>query len=516
MESAKNSIIFHDKGKPVWKKLAQELNYCFAGLHDAADAQRFGDYLASPFFVKNFKVVSGVYLKLWKYYGEGQARPVRIIDFCKTFFAKYVDTKRAPRLRKVLGMIIAQYNAFRTHEALQGNEVEYQRLQTLAFRQDLQSDRYELALKGWKEAASTLPCGPEKLWHDWAVADMNYYQFSDQSSHEQREAFAEAFARMEYLTTGLQYFYDNERFNRSKIHARELIQPVELVPDPFVESHRLLRKLHDSKGFDEQAYTNFCSEFVTNIQSFNYEHRAAFFSFIMNYLMRIKRLGYVAVHAKESLKWTWYLIENTDQFDLQVVSKAFLFNRIMIGVNHNNVTLIETLRARFLHRLPKEDQAGAEKHANVSIAFATHDYNRVLTLINDTQWERWKNTWVDDYRLKSFRLRACLCLFARGETSLGQLQQALADYEKLYSLTKNKLGTLRQMEIYRFICHTRKIVRLLTKPWSREEWHKEKSNLAGADYFHARDWLYSFMEQADKTRRPIVEKLRPLNLPACQ
>lgn len=514
MPDCRHFFCFKSQDEKTWNREEKKLRTCFKLLFDKADGERFGKYLNSPFFVDN-ELVGKLYDAIYERYMADDKRPIRIADLYNAYLKKYSAASRGGRLRKLLAMIPEHYPFYRSHAHLLDTPVETARMRTEAFQNSGFVDMYDRSCEDWLLVAKKLPFGLQRAYHQWASAHAMHFCFDRKKDQPSGSKFEVALERMGEFQSALNAFYSSEDFNISKMTNGEgvVLEAIVAKENPLLLCHDLLRKLLNSTGFDQLAYETFSETLLEVAPKLASEDRTAFFSHLNNYLTRIKRLGFTEVHARELVKWTEYLLDKQIVLDIPVVSKAFFLNRLQGGVMAQRPELMRGVIDLFAGHLPEEDTPGTMLHVEIALAFCQHEYEKVLALIEQTKWKSWKDTFADNYRLKSYRIRANLCLFARDGVAFEEVSVAIGDFEKHLSKSKTGIAFKRNEEIVIFLHFCRKISNSMVQYNFREYCDQLIAEMKEATYFHAQHWLIDFVKQADKRRRPVLDRIEPAYLP---
>ncbi|MEL7162450.1 MAG: hypothetical protein AAFN92_16950, partial [Bacteroidota bacterium] len=478
------------------------------------DGKRFSRYLHSPFFVEN-PIVGPLFDLIFTRYLANDNRPVRVADLYNAFLKKYASASREKRLRKALAVIPARYADFRAHEKLDNSSVEKSRLTVMALQNGSNEDYYESCCEQWQAAADLLPAGLDRAYHQWAVAHANFFCFERKKEVPGESLFNVARVRLDNFKRSLAALYQAERFNITNLTAgeNERLPPILNSEDPLLTCHRLMGILLNGTGFDETAYDDFTSHFLELSPALDPKDRTVLLQQTFNYLVGIKRQGFIRVQAREWRTWTERILRGDIALEVPFVSKAFFLNRLQAGIMSQSPELMLSIVDFFRERLPREDVPEIEYHVAIALAFCRHDYEQVTALVEQAKWKSWKDTFADSYRIKSYRVRAYLCLFARQRVTYETLSVAIGDFQRHLNKSKQGIAQSRNLEVVYFLQFCRKISTAMLQNNFREFCDELIREMETLVYFHSQYWLIDFVRQADKRRRPILERIEPAYLP---
>lgn len=504
-KDSKFDFSFSNKGKKIWYSEKEVIADCFAQISAVrADFSRFLQFLASPFLVEDPKLsitISYIYDR----YQQESSNPIRLTDLEKKHFGSAAGRTKIKHLRdQLLGLPLALDKFFSLCLVLDRPE-ETARLNVMQLRNLGQSDRYFAACAKWKSTAEQLPLGPEKAFHQFGSAYARYFCLDHHEEYGKGEAFFDLRRQAASMAKLNKIMLKNEEFNRRRMFGPQPILSQTDQETPLTILYDLLWELHQSSGWAPDIYAAVLAGLTENAKELHPEQGLALFLFLENYLTRIKRLGYVNIQLEESRKLTELLLADKNNWLVGRIDRVFFLNRLQKGVNLQDETYTQRIYDRLLPLLRDDEKKAADSHAGIGMAFGRHDYEETLKLIADESYRRWNTSFIDKLRIKSYRIRAAMCLLSGGADMEDELERAIFDFDKLLQEVKKKLPAGRYRDIYNFLL----VVRKFHRGFINSKSGPSRQFILDHTPCHAEHWLLNFQRKLKDKNRDRKIPLRP-------
>lgn len=489
-----NLISFVNQESYLSLKDKKKLTNYLRLLRTKKERASFKEYLQSCFALHQ-----GTLLNLFnhlesKVYVEHN-RPIRLGDLTQSVYGSSDIAKCRRKFREDVGKLADELIRFRGITHGLSKEAEINRLQVEAIKNEGHLSVYNESLERWNSAAAQLPLGSQAAYHKWAAADAGYFANDIKKNDKKHGTFVEAITSFHDFTHHYYLHYENERFTRTTLFGEDLI------PDggnELLTIQYLLTCLHRSEGVQSDLFDQLKAKYAAAINLMSVEWALIILVLIQNYLIRMKRLGAWEFYRQEASALSYFFLNEPVFKNQKSIAKSTFLNQLHNAIDAKD----ENLRAQIFKalgpKLPPQIRETTLIVANIGLFFDQEKFETVIREVKKTDYQKWKDKYIDFLRLKSYRLRSAIFLYNGDITYSEEAQLAYDDFNHYAkeNLKKAKLPVAKINEVTVFLKLSRKVItainghKLVGKKNELIEFCNQHPS------FHSRNWMISFLEQA--------------------
>ena len=506
------SISFATADKTIqsdWDSLGVRLTLHLTLLKSAKRVKQFSHYLRSAVFANTTRV-GRLFGIVEPHYLARNTKPLAVPDLLAQAFNTASYEEHGKEALSLLSSVPRHIKQFIALSHVYQDKLETSAMAVAAIRHQGHPDLYRRFLRHWTTAIGNADLGWQRTHHSWAVEDAKHNSFDIPKDSISDGNFKAAYRSLLLRHHFEKLVYESELENRRNIFSADaLIEEVQDTKQPLDDLFNLLIELQRKDQPDVTMYFQLKKSYLSKVPQLDGELLYIFFSRIQNLLISYTRISSDFWFHEELYNWTTYLLEEKLHERFPVIPRAFLLNRLETVFLHQDVAAARELLDVFGPRLPEYERQYAELHTEISMAFHSHYYAGVIKVIPDHHREAWQETYMDRSRFKSYRLRACLCLYARSLKIAPDIELALKDFDDHLQVKGKDMNEerLRSLELFLVIC--KKIYGAMSSGSLEEDIPKLKNEIERHSPLHADRWLLSFLYQVDPARKEEYPRIKP-------
>lgn len=403
------------ENKPVWPDSETLIVNSFVLISQKKSAERFKEYLASPFFVKDGEQMTSLFSYLYPKLSSEEHTEIRLTDILWKVY-KSRDLKAHGRgLRKLIKATHREIFRFNAYFLLEEQPEEMARLRTLSLRNKGLSEHYREEQKEWERQAEKLPSGTNGALHRWAARDAGYIGLDIPKSKFDAEAFKKIWKSLGSFFRLQQNLYELEVAHRPKLRGQL---------DSFIEDAvqngrnavltniytKLASLLSDGEA-KPGKYKEIKRLFLRHGKSFDVEHQLAVMIGLINYLQDLHAKGNLSLQPEMSF-WPQMMLKSMSHKRIPVIPKRLFNNQVHLALINDEMWLAERLKKELYPQLPVSKKNYVREHIELAFAFYGGRHEEVINRAQALSVARFHIDNHDEVmRLKSYQLRSLLvCL----------------------------------------------------------------------------------------------------------